>query len=118
MPEKNKTECDNDYACCYRARKFRTRGARTRHLRKKTPTAQRPTPNVELGRAAHHLAFFSAVLILATKIRINSSTSLRHAGRPAIGPNLFKRPARRSQLLVSRSSFRQIRNLLTTSFRH
>jgi hypothetical protein len=46
VPKKDQAEEDNDYACCYRAKKFRTRGARRGHLRQKTPNAQRPTPNV------------------------------------------------------------------------
>src|SRR3954471_5845506 len=42
---------------------------------KKTPNAQRRTPNVELRRSEHHFAFFSVVRTLAAKIRISCSTS-------------------------------------------
>jgi len=48
-------------------------------LEKKTPNAQRPTSNVQLGNSQRHLAFFSAVRILEKKILMSSSVSLRIA---------------------------------------
>src|SRR5436309_15664888 len=57
VPEQKKTEEDDDKSCRYRARNFRTRGARSGHLTQKTPNPQRPTPNVELRGSAYHLAF-------------------------------------------------------------
>src|SRR5437016_12083409 len=66
-------------------------------LESKTPNAQHPTPNVEFRRSGHYLAFLSAVRMLAAKILISSSTSVRQAGRSGICPNFFKRVAKRSQ---------------------
>src|SRR4029453_16970131 len=99
------------------SRKIRTLESRLGHLRQQTSNAQRPTPNPELRVAAHSFALLSAVLTLAAKILISSSTSFRHAGRFAGLPSLFNRLTRRSQRFVSRSSFRQIRSLRRKSLR-
>src|SRR6202011_2428168 len=63
--------------------------------KKKTPNAERPTPNVEVKRT-HHFAFFSVVRTLAAKIRINSSLSFSVSRRSASSAS-FSRPIKRSQ---------------------
>src|ERR1051326_1899773 len=77
--------------------------------------AERLTPNVELGMTAHYLAFFSAVLMLATKIRISSSTSLKQITKFGGDPSFFARPTSSNHRFVSRSSLRQIRSLCRKS---
>jgi hypothetical protein len=52
MPEKDEAEEDNNQTGTDCAENFRTRGAWSGHLRKKTPNVQRPTLNIELRRAA------------------------------------------------------------------
>src|SRR5437588_7824697 len=111
VPEQKKTEEDDDKSCRYRARNFRTRGARSGHLTQRTPNAQRPTSNVELRGSAYHLCILSAVRMLATKIRISFSTSLRQTVKFAGVPRFFTGPTSRNQRFVSRSSLRQIRSL-------
>src|SRR5206468_4943163 len=120
VPEKKQAEEDDDKSCCYRADNFRTRGARSGHLKcktpnvqpqKQTPNAQLPTSNVELRRSVHHLAFLLVGRILAMKIRISSSTSFKDITRFAGKPSFSTRPTSRNHRFVSRSSFRQIRSL-------
>src|SRR6266478_2278225 len=110
VPEQNEAEQDDNEAGSCRAKNVRTRGLRLGHLTRQTSNAKRPTPNVELG-SAHHLAFFSAVRMLATKILISSSSSFKHVTRFARGPRFFTRWASRSHRFVSRSSLRQMRSL-------
>src|SRR6266487_3382342 len=106
VPEQKKTEEDDDKSCRYRARNFRTRGARSGHLTQKTPNAQRRTQRERIS-----FGLLSAVRMLATKIRISSSTSLRQTVKFAGVPRFFTRPTSRNQRFVSRSSLRQIRSL-------
>ena len=51
----------------------------TKEQQQKTFNAQRPTLNVQLWSSRPHFEFFSAVRMLAEKILINSSVSLRSA---------------------------------------
>src|SRR6266487_4582347 len=78
-----------------------------------TENDQRPTPNVQRRTQRERISFglLSAVRMLATKIRISSSTSLRQTVKFAGVPRFFTRPTSRNQRFVSRSSLRQIRSL-------
>src|SRR5438045_3702339 len=52
VPEQDEAECGDDETGEQGAEHFRTRAARFGHLRKKTPNAQRRTPNVEFRDSA------------------------------------------------------------------
>src|SRR3954451_4637311 len=61
VPKKDQAEENDDSACAQRAESFRTRATRLGHLRKKTPNAQRPTPNVGFRTSAFLLIGRSAL---------------------------------------------------------
>ncbi len=84
--------------------------ARTAHLEKKTPNAQRPTLNVQGDNSNRHLAFLSAVRMLEKKILMSSSVSLR-IGRIFVFGSIDAFAISRNQRRVSFSSFRQTFNL-------
>src|SRR6266566_3895055 len=69
---------------------------------------QPPTPNAQRRTQRERISFglLSAVRMLATKIRISSSTSLRQTVKFAGVPRFFTRPTSRNQRFVSRSSLR------------